>query len=430
MPAMKITKKSVDATKPTPREQFLWDAEIKRFGLRVKPSGVKSYMVQYRNAQGRSRKLTIGQHGPWTPEKAREEAKRLLRIVDQGGDPAEAREEEKQAITVAELCEEYFQKARRGHPYTLTRSGRPIKASTLDTDEGRCNRHVIPLLGRKLAGNVTPDDIVKFIEGVTEGKTAGVFKSEKPRGKAVVKGGEGAARRTVARLSAMLSYAVKAKHCATNPCRDVPRTADKRKNIRLSREEYHALGRAIGNAESRGAHWQFCAIARLIALTGLRRNEAIKLRTAEVDFVNRCIRLADSKTGASIRPLGEAAHRLLRSIVRAGETYIFPGVIDAGTPYGAFPKGWKAYIDDALTPHGLRHGYASAAFEVGCSETIVAHLLGHATARTTTQGYIRAPEKMVLDAADKVAGYIDRAMRDESADVVSLATQAREREHA
>ena len=415
---MKITKRTVDSLKSN-GDKFFWDDEVKRFGLRVAPSGRKSYLVQYRTPQGRSRKVTIGQHGTWTPELAREEAKRLLREVDRGRDPAEMREEEKNALTVSQLCEEYFDRVRRGHPYTLKRNGRPLKQSTLYTDEGACLRHVIPLLGKKIVRDVTPDDVAWFIMAVTEGKTAGVFKVPGTRGKAVVRGGEGAARRTVARLSAIFTYAVKCRHCSTNPCRDVPRTKDKRRSIRLGFEDYASFGKRISNAERVGDPWQFCAIARLLALTGLRRSEANDLRCAEVDLLNRCIRLADSKTGPSVRPLGGPAIVLLREFVRPDQTYVFPSSCDDQFAFNNLGRYWRRHIV-GLTPHSLRHGYASAAFELGCSETIVAHLLGHSTSRTTTQGYIRAPERMVLEAADRVATYIDRAMAGEMSPVAWL----------
>jgi integrase len=266
---------------------------------------------------------------------------------------------------------------------------------------------------------VTSDDVAWFIMAVTEGKTAGVFKDPMSRRKAVVTGGKGAARRTVARLSAIFSYAVKARHCASNPCRDVPRTQDKRKSIRLTFEDYTVLGKAISDAEQAGAPWQFCGIARLIALTGLRRSEANDLRCAEVDFINRCIRLSDSKTGPSVRPLGEPAIRLLRDLIRSNQKYVFPSTRNDHLAFNNLRRYWQEHVV-GLTPHGLRHGYASAAFELGCSETIVAHLLGHSTSRTTTQGYIRAPERMVLEAADRVATYVDRAMAGEMSPVVWL----------
>ena len=101
---MKLTKKSIDAIKPIPKEQVHWDDELRGFGLRTKPSGLKSFLIQYRNRQGRSRRLTIGNYGRLTPEEARREARRLLSDVERGIDPVEQRLEERNVTTVADLA--------------------------------------------------------------------------------------------------------------------------------------------------------------------------------------------------------------------------------------------------------------------------------------------------------------------------------------
>src|SRR5262245_53169171 len=111
---MKLTKKSIDTIKPTGADQFFWDHELRGFGLRVKRSGLKSFLIQFRNRQGRSRRLTVGNYGRLTPDEARREARRLLSDVERGIDPAEQRREERDAITVAERCREYFAQAEEG----------------------------------------------------------------------------------------------------------------------------------------------------------------------------------------------------------------------------------------------------------------------------------------------------------------------------
>ena len=92
-PRIAITKRTLDALKTPVQDTVLWDRGTRRFGVRLTPSGAFSFVVQYRNLQGRSRRLTIGDYGTWTPAQAREEAERLLRIVDAGGDPVQARRE-------------------------------------------------------------------------------------------------------------------------------------------------------------------------------------------------------------------------------------------------------------------------------------------------------------------------------------------------
>jgi hypothetical protein len=104
----KLTKRAIDATHPKPdRDVFVWDNELPAYGLRVKPSGSKSFVLQYRNSACRSRRLTLGRYGILTADQARELARNALAEVAQGRDPAEARAANREALTVAELVTEY-----------------------------------------------------------------------------------------------------------------------------------------------------------------------------------------------------------------------------------------------------------------------------------------------------------------------------------
>ena len=67
----KITKRAIDALQPVKgRDAFTWDSELRGFGVRVKPSGVRTFLIQYRNAESRTRRLVLGQYGALTPENA------------------------------------------------------------------------------------------------------------------------------------------------------------------------------------------------------------------------------------------------------------------------------------------------------------------------------------------------------------------------
>jgi hypothetical protein len=167
----KLTKRFVDDLRvSTGQEAVYWDDNLPGFGIRVKSSGVKSFLVQYRNANGRSRRLTLGRYGVLTNEEARKQARKTLADVARGLDPAEIRQADRHALTMAELCGEYLDKAKSG--LVISRRGRVKKALTLAYDQGRVERHIIPLIGHRAIKDITPADVRAFQRDVTAAKTA------------------------------------------------------------------------------------------------------------------------------------------------------------------------------------------------------------------------------------------------------------------
>ena len=138
------------------------------------------YVLFYRTSEGRQRWFTIGRHGaPWTPETAREEARRLLVTSPISAILPPRKGRARNAQTVAELCDLYFADAEAGRLMTRRRTQK--KATTLATDIGRIERHIKPLLGRVRVAAVTREDVECFMHDVAEGKTASSTKT-KPRG--------------------------------------------------------------------------------------------------------------------------------------------------------------------------------------------------------------------------------------------------------
>jgi len=120
---MRLTKRAIDETRPDLQSDlFFWDDDVAGFGLRVKPSGAKSFIVQYRNRHGRSRRLTLGRYGVLTPNEARTAAKLALADVTRGGDPVEVKAAERGAVSMTELCKEYLERAESGS--LITRAAR------------------------------------------------------------------------------------------------------------------------------------------------------------------------------------------------------------------------------------------------------------------------------------------------------------------
>jgi integrase len=419
---MNLTKRTVISILPGPScDRFAWDDEVTGFGLRVKPTGVRSFIVQYRNASGISRRLTIGRFGVLTVEEARALAKRKLADVIRGEDPAAQKSADRHAITVRRLCQTYLEAAERG--LILGKRGQPKKASTLYIDRGRINRHILPLLGSRPVWELTPPEIMPFMRNVAAGKTAADVKT-RVRGRAIVKGGRGTATRAVGLLGGILSFAVSEGVIAANPARGIKRPADQRREVRLSLEQYHQLGTALTKALADGENPTAVLAIRLLALTGCRRGEIERLTWPEVDLSGQCLRLLDTKEGRSFRPIGRAVTAILCGLPRNGEFVLHSH--SPVRPFTGLRRPWRRIIKAAgldLTPHGLRHSYASVASDLGYAEPTIAALLGHAT-HSVTARYIHYVDAALTSAADRVSDRITDGLRGStSANVIPLTRQ-------
>jgi integrase len=405
----------------------VWDSTVPGFGARRQGGAAVSYVLMYRTREGRQRRYTIGRHGaPWTPDTAREKALRLLGEVVTGADPAADKRKARKAMTVAELCDAYIADAEAGR--LLTRRGQSKKASTLAIDRGRIERHFKPLLGSRTVAAVTRNDIEQFLHDVAEGKSAKRVKT-KPRGLARVRGGRGTATRAVGLFGAIFTYAVRRGLRPDNPVYGVIRFADGKRERRLSDDEYAGLGAALREAETATIWPAAIAVTRFLALTGWRSGEALGLRWREVDLVRRTVTLADSKTGRSIRPLSPAACDVLRRLPRMTGELVFPATRGDGRMTG-FPKLWARIaklreLPADVTPHVLRHSFASLAGDLGYSEPTIAALVGH-KGRSVTSRYVHSADAVLLAAADVVADRTAELMGNAKpeADVVRLRERA------
>lgn len=375
----KLTKAGIDRATPNEEDYFLWDAEVKGFGIKIAKGGRKSYVCKYRAGNGRSaptRRMTIGAHGsPWTVDQARTEARKILGRAANGEDPAKEKQDAKKQITISELCDLY-----------LAQGIGAKKPSTVATDRGRIERHIKPLLGRKKLPDITRADIKRFLQDIANGKTAKDVKTG-PRGRAIVRGGKGTASRTVGLLGGIFSFAFDCGLIEANPVRGIKRFADKKGNRYLSQQELVLLGKAMRDALTDGLNLQAIAILKLLVFTGARKGEIESLKWTEIDVSGGYLRLTDSKTGQKTMPLNAGALEVLTSIPRMdGSPYVFPAHRGEGY-YQGTPKVWrsirdKAGIDDVRL-HDLRHSFASVAVSGGASLPIVGALLGHSDSAST-----------------------------------------------
>jgi integrase len=410
----KLTKRVVDALEPGATRAITWDTELPGFGVRIETSGRKTFVARYRAGGGRIgilRQATIGRHGPLTVDEARVKAKKLLGAAASGGDPVGNQHAARKAgITVAEVCDWYLKEAEAGR--ILGRRGRPIKPSTLITDHERIEAHVKPLLGRRTVRGLTMRDMEEMQADIAAGKTVRPPPKKRPSG-GVILGGAGVGARTLAMMSAIFGHAVRRQIVEQNPARGVRKFASRPRKFRLSVDQVRELGAAMNEAAADGESPTALAAIKLMLLSGFRRGEALGLRpgwlmpAGGIDF-------PDTKAGPQARPLGRAAVQLLTQQIHTigpNTPWVFPA--DRGTGHYVGVPRILARISrranlKGVTPHSLRHTFASIAAELGFSELTIAGLLGHA-AGSVTAGYVHLDQALVV-AADRVAGVIADAL--------------------
>jgi hypothetical protein len=276
----KITKRFVDRLRahPSDKDEFFWDAEIARFGLRQAGRAL-SYVIQYRNHEGKSRRVTVANANTVTPDEARRRALALLIRIDDPGeryDPVEEKREARQAETFEQLAEAY-----------QTSLAWLAKAqSTRDVERGLITWHLLPLLGKKSVRDIKRTDIEQTFADIRDGKTAVDRASGKPRGRVRVRGGIGTARRTMQLAGAIFSYGMDRGIIPSNPCARMKLgSSGTRDTIIEDETEYAMLFRALADLEHEHGITRPAADAlRTIALTGARRGEILGLRGRHLDL--------------------------------------------------------------------------------------------------------------------------------------------------
>ncbi|WP_374470298.1 tyrosine-type recombinase/integrase [Phenylobacterium sp.] len=404
----RLTRRTVAAAAKAADRYTVWDADLKGFGLRVEPSGTKTYVVRYRLGGGRTgtlRQFKIGRANKLTPDEARDQAKAALALVEMGKDPQAERVEARQTPTVAALCDAYMAEG------VATK-----KASTIALDTIRIERHIKPLIGGRKITELGAGDVERMMNAIADGK---VRSEDHPH----ARGGRTAATKSVKLLRAIFNFAMARKLCVENPTLGVKTFADGKRERFLSPAELGRLGDVLTTAAGEGAHPYHVAILRLLALTGARKNEIAQLRWSEVDLERGLLQLEDSKTGRKVIRLGAAAQEILSEVARTKSPYVFPDPRDTSLPIRNLDWFWvgirtRAGLDDVRI-HDLRHSFASVGVSGGSGLFLIGKLLGHSHV-ATTQRYAHLADDPVKAAADKIAGAVAAAMSGGASDVKPL----------
>jgi integrase len=386
----RITKRWVDSLESTAEDRFVWDETLIGFGVRVQPTGAKSYVVKYRAGSGRgapTRRVTLGRVGILTPDEARALARKILAAVAHGSDPAAVKAAERRASTLREVAEIFLAdhvEAKR-------------KPTTAAHYRSLLEKVVLPELGSRKAEQVTTSDLAKLHAKMRDRPYQ--------------------ANRMLEVVGSLYSFASKRKilTLAFNPARGIEQYPEKGRERYLTADELFRLGDAIREAEMAGLPYEVdetkptakhapeqlhrrtkigphaAAAIRLLILTGARLREILHLKWVHVDFERGLLLLADSKTGKKAIVLNGPALNILATLPRVG-AYVIAGQA-AGTdddkPRADLNRPWRAIVKRAnlngLRIHDLRHTHASVGAGLGFGLPIIGKLLGHTQASTTAR---------------------------------------------
>ena len=315
MTKVKLTKRKVDEAEVRPARYTVFDSEIRGFGLRIFPSGQKSWIFEYKVEGGRkaaTRRVTIGKTTDFSPDEARKIADTLRAQAKVGQDPQKAKSDSRQASTVKEVADAFL----REHVKQKRRTATMRNYSQILTNI------VVPALGNRKAGAVSRSDIARLHLEL----------SSKPF----------QANRAVAVIGSMYSFAGKVGLVpeGINPARGVEKYREEGRERFLSGDELVRLGAAIREAETVGAPWEInpdgktkhlpktdrqtpigihaAAALRLLIFTGARLREILHLQWTSVDFERGMLHIPKSKTGKKSIVLNAPALAVLTDLPRVG----------------------------------------------------------------------------------------------------------------
>jgi len=381
----KLTKRTIDATESQMMEFFIWDESIPGFGLRVMPSGRKSFVVQYR-AGRRPRRMSLGPSTVLTCDQARTRAITIIAAVKNGEDPAADRAAKRNAATVSDLAERFDKE------HIAVR----LKASTAKEYRGNLRRFILPALGRLAVPEITRADVAKFHHDLRHIPYQ--------------------ANRCLEVVSKMFVLAEMwgLRPDGSNPRKHIRKYPEEKRERFLSSAELRRIGEVLREMESERVELSSAILAaRLLILTGCRLGEIMTLKWDYVDFDERALRLPDSKTGKKIVHLGAPAVEYLHDAQRIdGNPWVITGTLP-GKPLSDLQPFWqrvraRAGVKDVRI-HDLRHTFASTAVASGQGLPMIGKLLGHTQVQTTAR-YAHLAADPVRNAADSVATSLREAL--------------------
>ena len=419
---VKISKRFVDSIKSGEKQKIEWDADLKGFGVVVRPSGVHSYVYSYRNAHNRKRNITIGKIGGLTPSAARKKAEGFRQSVLEGADPMSKKADARKSVFLGDIFDAYLESG----------SFAAKADSTKSVDRGRIERHLRPLLGKTALTELDMLAVEKAFRSIAKGKTAVDRPSKKKRGQIKVTGGEGTARMSIRLLRAILSWGYKTSQVSAETvqaARNVDIGRDGKRDAILDDPRLYArlwavLDRLTNpdtiHVGEKPVRPEVADAIRVIALTGARRGEILDLRWSYVDLSAGTLTLpldahkTGRKTG-EVRVIGLPA--LAAGIISKQQQGKPNDLVFRPTRGGKrldLSKPWRqirniAGLPEGIGLHGLRHSLATHMAMQGAEAAEIMTALGHRDI-ATSQKYVHWAKDQRQSVAEKAAAGITAAI--------------------
>jgi integrase len=400
---IKLTKRSVESLTPAAAPVVYYDDKLAGFGVRVMPSGRRSYFVQYRSKHHRCRWFTIGAHGEVTADAARTMAQRILQTVAvDGRDPSGEREAFRTAPTVSDLLDRHIAEH-------IEQRNRP---STRAAYKAIIERDIRPEIGRLKVATVTRQDMHRL-----HAARAGT-----PRQANLIL--------AVCSKAFSLAELWEMRPEGTNPCSKIERYRENHRERFLSAEELARLGATLRQAETVGLPWNTgadskhptkpemrrtlykrvtTAVIELLLFTGCRLSEVLNLRWEHVDFNAGTIALPETKSGRpQVVVMNSQARQVLKELEAAkASEFVLPSTVDLRHPFSkaGIEAAWTkirtaAGLEDVRL-HDLRHTVGTYAGQSGANAFLVRDLLRHKNLAMTGR-YVNRADHPVRTLSDQV----------------------------
>ncbi len=372
MAVSRLNQQRIDGLRPRGKIYSVRDTKLKGFGVRVFPSGKKSYFVHSRR-RGRNLWRVIGDAGRLPFVQARTQALSLLANESRKNDAIPAAGGD---VSFTTLAEEVFARYR-----TLW------KPATFHVNARYCRAYLLSRFGDWPIGGITRQDVQEWFASLHE--TPAVADRAMP------------VLSVIFREAETLGY----REEDSNPCKGIKRYRRQGRERFLSNDELRRFGRALDLLEAEKP--MHVAYFRLLLLTGCRCSEIRSLQWK--DYREGKLYLRDSKSGPRTVWLSSAARAVLDALPRTG-SWVFPGR-NGRTPMAEARATWIRLIKEAglhdLCRHDLRHTYASVALAHGENLRTIGMLLGHNDPASTLK-YTNFVESAVRQAVETVGAVLQR----------------------